>query len=80
MFVDYFYLDDEDTPCKSSLSANARVEAVTSFASDSGYPFSSRTLASFATEVEGYCKDKNSTAKARLQTRFDQEFPYQENI
>jgi hypothetical protein len=79
-FFEYFYLDEKDTPCESRLTASEKVKNVTSYASESGYPFTSRTLLDFAQAVEMYCKDKDAGIKVKLQGRFDAEFPYQENI
>lgn len=80
MFVNYFYLDEKDTPCSFSVGADERVKLVTSFATQSGYPFTSTTLLSFAQEVDRYCKSKDSSVKVKLQSRFDAEFPFQESL
>ncbi len=80
MFVNYFYLDEKDTPCSFSVGADERVKLVTSFATQSGYPFTSTTLLSFAQEVDRYCKSKDPSLKVKLQSRFDAEFPFQESI
>lgn len=80
MFLNYFYLDEKDTPCGMEASPSERVDIVTSYAKDSGYPFQSTTLLSFAQEIESYCKAKKPEVKTRLQGRFDTEYPYQENI
>ncbi len=79
-FFDYFYLDDKDTPCTSRLSAGEKVKEVTVYATASGYPFTSATLMDFAQDIDGYCKNKDAAIKAKLQARFDGEFPFQENI
>jgi hypothetical protein len=78
LFVNQFYLDDEDTPCKSSLAPGGRVRTVTAYAAESGYPFTSNTLLSFATAIDAYCLKKDPTIKAQLQARFDTEFPFNE--
>lgn len=80
MFMDYFYVDEKDTPCGFTLTPSARVRVVTTFATESGYPFQSATLLSFAQEIDTYCKEKTPALKTKLQGRFDVEFPYQENI
>ncbi|MEN9337911.1 MAG: FecR protein, partial [Candidatus Parcubacteria bacterium] len=80
MFVNYLYLDEKDTPCSLSLGADERVKFLTSFATQSGYPFTSTTLLSFAQEVDRYCKAKDPNLKAKLQSRFDAEFPFQESL
>ncbi|MEZ0208975.1 MAG: hypothetical protein ACAH17_02250, partial [Candidatus Paceibacterota bacterium] len=79
-FFDYLYLDDNDTPCTSRLSATEKVKELSTYATESGYPFSSVTLVDFAQSVDAYCKNKDASVKLKLQARFDVEFPYQENI
>ncbi len=78
LFVNNFYLDDADTPCQSNVTGSGRVRAVTSYATESGYPFTSTTLLSFATAIDAYCQKKDPTVKAQLQARFDAEFPFNE--
>ena len=80
MFINYFYLDEQDSACSVKLSPSERVSSVTSFAKESGYPFSSPNLLGFAQEVSAYCDRKNADVKVKLQGRFDVEFPYKENI
>lgn len=80
LFIQYFYLDEKDVPCGLQVTPAERVRVVTSFATQSGYAFSSNTLLSFAQEIDAYCKIKTPEAKTRLQARFDVEWPYQENI
>ncbi len=80
LFIKYFYLDDNDTPCMSGVTADYRIKAVTTFANSNGYPFTSATLASFAQAIDSYCSNKDSSVKVKLQGRFDDEFPYKENI
>ncbi len=80
MFINYFYLDEQDSACSVKLSPSERVSSVTSFAKESGYPFSSPNLLDFAQEVSAYCDRKNADVKVKLQGRFDVEFPYKENI
>lgn len=80
LFVDYFYLDENDTPCTKNVSASERVRIVSSYASESGYPFSTGNLIEFAQSINAYCSSKDAATKARLQSRFDVVFPYQEDI
>jgi hypothetical protein len=80
LFFDYFYLDDNDTPCTKNISGSARVSAVTTFAIESGYPFTSRTLLDFSQSIDAYCSRKDASLKAKLKTRFDDEFPYQDSV
>lgn len=80
LYFDYFYLDENDLACQKKVTPNERVRVVTSYATESSYPFSSKTLAGFADAVGEYCGTKDASVKARLQGRFDEEFPYQENI
>ncbi len=80
MFINYFYIDDEDSTCKVTLTPGQRVSSVTSFAKESGYPFSSSNLLDFAQAISAYCDRKDANVKAKLQGRFDVEFPYKENI
>lgn len=78
LFSQYFYLDEKDTPCSVALSPEERVKKVSTFASTSGYPFSSNTLLSFAQAVDAYCQNKNPDTKTKLQARFDAEYPFNE--
>lgn len=80
MFIDYFYIDDTNTACQLKISPSERVRVVTEFAVSSGYPFSSKTLSSFASAIDSYCIHKEEAMKGELQRRFDIEFPYNENI
>ncbi len=80
MFIKYFYLDENDTPCITSILPQERVRQVTSFANTNGYPFTSTTLLSFAQAIQGYCTNKDVATKIKLQARFDEEFPYKDNF
>ncbi len=80
MFINYFYIDEEDSTCKVTLTPGQRVSSVTSFAKESGYPFSSSNLLDFAQAISAYCDRKDANVKVKLQGRFDVEFPYKENI
>lgn len=78
LFSDYFYLDETDKPCSFAVSSGDRVKKITSFASASGWPFSSDTLLSFAQAIDSYCKNKTPDAKTRLEQRFDNEYPFRD--
>jgi hypothetical protein len=83
MFIKYFYIDEGDSTCLLKVPPEERVRLVTSFAKNNGYPFTSGsgdTLFAFAKDINGYCMQKDSQVKIKLQTRFDDEFPYKENI
>ncbi len=62
------------------MTPSERVRVVTSFASESGYPFASKTLLDLATAVDMYCQKKDPSVKLKLQARFDTEFPFQDAI
>lgn len=77
MFIDYFYLDDKEIACSTGLSPEEKVRKVTSFANNNGYPFTKSTkLLSFASAIDAYCLKKDSSLKASLQVRFDEEYPF----
>ncbi len=80
LFIDYFYLDDNDGACKIKVVPAERLRIVATYASESGYPFSSKSLLDFAQAIDSYCANKNADTKARLQERFDIEFPFQEDL
>jgi hypothetical protein len=80
LFVTYFYLDDKDSTCDLKVTPAERVRIVTSYAVSSGYPFTSTTLLNFATAIDSYCTNKDASVKAKLQTRFDTDYPFQEDI
>jgi hypothetical protein len=80
MFIKYFYLDDVDTACEARIVPAERVRLVTTYATQSGYPFSSNTLLSFAQAIDAYCSQKDASVKIKLQGRFDEEFPFSEDI
>lgn len=75
LFVDNFYLDDKDQACNGK-SPEEKVRIVTNYAYQSGYPFTSKTLLSFAQAIDTYCKAKDPSTKTRLENRFDEEFPF----
>jgi hypothetical protein len=77
LFIKHFYLDDTDTPCTTGAKASDKVKAVMDYAKNSGYPFTSATLGDFAQQIDTYCSTKDKTLKTRLQTRFDDEYPFQ---
>jgi hypothetical protein len=78
LFFTYFYLDDADAPCTKNVSGSARVAAVTTYATENGYPFTSKTLLDFSQAIDAYCAKKDPSVKARLQARFDVEYPFQD--
>jgi len=80
LFIDNFYIDDKDSTCALTVTPEQRVRIVTKYGTESGYPFSSKTLTDFATAIDLYCKNKDPVTKARLQARFDVEFPFKEEI
>ncbi len=80
LFASYFYLDEQDSACEVHMTPSERVRVVTSFASESGYPFASKTLLDLATAVDMYCQKKDPSVKLKLQARFDTEFPFQDAI
>lgn len=79
-YTKYFYLDDTDSTCLLNVTPGERVRAITSYATASGYPITSTTMLSFAQAIDDYCAQKDSQTKIRLQSRFDDEFPYKESI
>jgi hypothetical protein len=80
LFFDYFYLDDKDSTCNIKVTPQERVRVVTSYAVASGYPLQSSALLDFATAIDQYCGNKDASVKAKLQTRFDTDYPFQESI
>ncbi len=77
LFIKYFYIDDADTLCDLKVTPDARVQVVTTFAKSKGYPFTSASLLSFAQEIDKYCIRKDESVKVKLQSRFDDEYPFQ---
>jgi hypothetical protein len=77
LFIKHFYLDDVDTPCATGAKASDRMKAVLDYAKNNGYPFTSGTLGDFAQQIDTYCSTKDKALKTRLQTRFDDEYPFQ---
>jgi len=80
MFTLYFYLDENDSTCSLRITPEERARVVTAFGAESGYPFTSKTLAGFAVAIQNYCDKKDPSVKATLQARFDAEYPFQEDI
>lgn len=80
LFIRNFYLDGTDSTCALTVTPEQRVSVVSAYASESGYPFSSNTLLSFARAIDTYCKEKSPDVKLKLQGRFDSEFPFNESI
>ena len=78
LFVNNFYLDENDSPCNLRVTALDRVRAVTSYADQSGYSLKSNTLPDFANAIDAYCVRKDPSAKLKLQSRFDAEYPFNE--
>ncbi len=78
LFVNNFYLDEGDALCQLRATPAERVRVVVSYANESGYPFTSTSLLSFAQALEVYCVNKDVSVKAKLQARFDAEFPFNE--
>lgn len=76
LFIKHFYIDDTDAICSIKLSPLERVRVVQSFAKSKGYPFTKDTLVSFASAIDEYCMNKDRTLKAKLQARFDDEYPF----
>ena len=76
LFIGYFYLDDDDAPCRKDVKAEERVRVVTAFAKENGYPFTKDSLLSFGQEIDSYCSSKDKGVKVKLQARFDDEYPF----
>lgn len=77
LFMKYFYIEDTDNViCSVNVKPEERVRIVTSFAESKGYPFTSPTLLSFAQAINDYCITKDTAKKAKLQARFDDEYPF----
>lgn len=79
LFIKYFYIDDTDSTCDVRVTPEERVKIVSDYATKNGHPFSNITLLSFAKTIDTYCIDKNKDTKARLQDRFDDEYPFTDN-
>lgn len=80
LFINYFYLDEDDGACKIKVAPAERLRVVATYASESGYPFQSKSLLDFAQAIDTYCANKDTATKVRLQGRFDIEFPFQEDL
>lgn len=80
IFIKYFYLDKTDSACAVRVTPEERVRIVSSYASNNGYPFKSDTLLPFAKDIDLYCLQKDPQVKIKLQTRFDDEFPFGESL
>jgi hypothetical protein len=76
LFIKYFYLDEVDSLCTLKVAPDERVRIVSSFAQSKGYPFMKPTLQPFAVALDDYCKIKDKGMKERLQSRFDDEYPF----
>lgn len=76
LFIKYFYLDEVDTPCDVKVTPEERVRTVVAYGESKGYPFTSTTLLSFAQEIDKYCIRKDASVKTKLQSRFDNEYPF----
>lgn len=80
LYTKYFYLDDVDSTCSLKITPEQRLNIINSYATAAVYPIKSTTLLSFAKAIDSYCSQKDGQTKVRLQTRFDDEFPFKENI
>lgn len=81
MFIRYFYVDDTpDSACDQKVTPEQRVSTVATFAKNNGYPFTTTSLLSFAQAIDAYCKNKDDSTKERLQSRFNDEYPFNEAI
>lgn len=78
LFINNFYLDENDTPCTLKVTAGDRVRVVTLYADQSGYSLKSNTLPDFANAIDAYCVRKDPSVKLKLQSRFDTEYPFNE--
>lgn len=77
LFIKYFYIDDtDDSVCTVNVTPQERVNIVTKFAESKGYSFVKTTLLSFAEAIDTYCARKDKDVKAKLQARFDDEYPF----
>lgn len=76
LFIKYFYLDEVDTPCTVKVTPEERVRTVVTYGESKGYPFAGTNLLSFAQEIDKYCIGKDAGVKVKLQGRFDQEYPF----
>jgi hypothetical protein len=81
LFVKSFYVDDDNTIC-SQGSAVANMKIVIEFSKVNGRPIEqANTLLSFAQAIDAYCASpRDAKARQQLQTRFDIEFPYKEDL
>lgn len=85
MFVNNFYVENDDSICSLTTTSDARVKQVVDYTTSSGYPLptgSPVSLKKFSDDIVYYCKNGKGDARAReaLQARFDEEFPYKDNI
>jgi len=80
LFIRHFYLDETDSACNEKVTPEIRVSIVTSFATKAGYPFTKTTLLSYAKAIDAYCSRKDDETKAKLQSRFDAEYPFGDEI
>jgi hypothetical protein len=83
IFINAFYVDERNTPCLNSDSPETRVNKLATFVANSGYTLPSgakESLLVFAKEIKSYCENKDDKVRTLLQGRFDQEFPFQEDL
>lgn len=76
MFIQYFYLDEIDTPCNVKVSPGDRAKIVTDYAISKNHAFTKTTLPSFSDAIDAYCVRKDVNEKIKLQARFDDEYPF----
>lgn len=79
MFSKYFYVDETDSTCLLKITPEERVRVVKSYAINSGYPIGTDLLP-FAQAIDSYCNKKDNATKIKLQNRFDDDFPFKENL
>ena len=76
LFIKYFFLDDNDTPCSTRITPAEKVRGVTALAKENGRLITKTTTLSFAEAIELYCAKKDPAVKTKLQSRFDDEYPF----
>ena len=76
MFIQYFYLDEIDTPCNVKVSPGDRAKIVTDYAVAKNHSFTKTTLPAFSDAIDAYCVRKDVNEKIKLQARFDDEYPF----
>ena len=85
LFVKDFYVENDDKICDLTINSSAKVKEVSDYAKNSGYVLpdgSADSLLKFGDDITYYCKNGKGDARARtvLQGRFDDEFPFKQNI